>query len=133
MQFPFITIAEIFKREGILISRKLLSQWVVRSAMALKPLYSEMLKRVLSSQNIYIDETPVKLWETEKCKQAYMWVVVGGNEANPAYRIYEFKEDRRHDNVLDILKGLPRRSSFRQICSLSEAGRAENHYLVSLF
>lgn len=102
---PLYRIAEIFKREGILISRKLLSQWVVRSAMALKPLYNEMLKRVLSSQNIYIDETPVKLWETEKCKQAYMWIVVGGNEANPAYRIYEFKEDRRHDNVLDILKG----------------------------
>jgi transposase len=100
---PLYRIAEIFKREGISISRKLLSQWVIRSAMALKPLYSEMLKRVLASKNIYIDESPVKLWETEKCKQAYMWVVVGGCEANPAYRIYEFKQDRCHNNVLDIL------------------------------
>ncbi len=32
-------IAEIFGREGIKISRKMLSQWVVKSAMALKPLY----------------------------------------------------------------------------------------------
>lgn len=102
---PLYRIAEIFKREGILISRKLLSQWVIRSAMALKPLYDEMLNRVLSSKNIYIDESPVKLWEMQKCKQAFMWVVVGGCEANPAYRIYEFKENRRHDNVLDILKG----------------------------
>lgn len=101
---PLYRIAEILKREGIGISRKLLSQWVVRSAKALKPLYDEMLKRVLSSNNIFIDETPVKLWETEKCKQAYMWVVVGGCEANPPYRIYEFKEDRCHHNVLDILK-----------------------------
>ena len=101
---PLYRIAEIFKREGIGISRKLLSQWVVRSAMALKPLYNEMLKRVLASKNIFIDETPVKLWETEKCKQAFMWVVVGGCEASPAYRIYEFKQDRCHDNVLDILK-----------------------------
>lgn len=101
---PLYRIAEIFKREGIGISRKLLSQWVIRSAMALKPLYNEMLKRVLSSKNIYIDESPVKLWETEKCKQAYMWVVVGGCEASPAYRIYEFKQDRCHHNVLDILK-----------------------------
>ena len=37
---------------------------------------------------------PVKLWEAFKCKQAYMWVVVGGCEANPPYRIYEFKQDR---------------------------------------
>jgi transposase len=101
---PLYRIAEILKREGITISRKLLSQWVVRAAMALKPLYDEMLRRVLASKNIFIDETPVKLWETVKCKQAYMWVVVGGNEADPAYRIYEFKENRCHENVLDILK-----------------------------
>lgn len=101
---PLYRIAETFQREGILISRKLLSQWVIRSAMALKPLYNEMLKKVLSSKNIFIDETPIKLWEKEKCRQAYMWVVVGGSEANPAYRIYEFKENRCHANVLDILK-----------------------------
>lgn len=101
---PLYRIAEIFKREGIIISRKLLSQWALRSAMALKPLYEEMRNRVLSSKNIFIDESPVKLWEPEKCKQAYMWVIVGGCESNPAYRIYEFKEDRCHHNVLDILK-----------------------------
>ena len=101
---PLYRIAEIFKREGIMISRKLLSQWVVRSALALKPLYNEILNRVLASKNIFIDETPVKLLEAVKCKQAYMWVVVGGCEVNPAYRIYEFKQDRCHHNVLDILK-----------------------------
>ena len=101
---PLYRIAEIMKREGIEISRKLLSQWVIRVAMALKPLYNEMLNKVLASRNIFIDETPVKLWETEKCKQAYMWVVVGGSESNPAYRIYQFKEDRCHSNVLEILK-----------------------------
>jgi transposase len=101
---PLYRIGEIFSREGVRISRKLLSQWVISVSKALKPLYNEMLKRVLSSKNIYIDETPVKLWETEKCKQAYMWVVVGGSESNPAYRIYQFKEDRCHDNVLEILK-----------------------------
>lgn len=101
---PLNRIAEILSRDGIKISRKLLSQWVIRSAMALKPLFDEMLKRVLASKNIYIDETPVKLWKPEKCKQAYMWVVVGGCEADPPYRIYEFKENRCHDNVLEILK-----------------------------
>ena len=33
-----------------------------------------------------------------------MWVVVGGCESDPPYRIYEFKQNRCHDNVLDILK-----------------------------
>jgi transposase len=101
---PLYRIAEILKRVGITISRKLLSNWVINSAIALKPLYEEMFKKVLASKNIYIDETPIKLWEVKKCRQAYMWVVVGGFGSNPAYRIYQFKENRCHDNVLDILK-----------------------------
>jgi len=101
---PLYRITESMGREGIKISRKLLSQWVVRTGMALKPLYNEMLKRILASLNIFIDETPVKLLEAIKCKQAYMWVVVGGCEINPPYRIYNFRENRCHDNVLDILK-----------------------------
>lgn len=101
---PLYRIAEILQRERIGISRKLLSQWVIRCGMALKPLYEEMLSRILQSKNIYIDESTVKLLEPKQCKQAYLWVVVGGNEANPAYRVYEFKQNRCHDNVLDILK-----------------------------
>lgn len=101
---PLYRIEEILKRERIKISRKLLSQWVVRTGLALKPLYDEMLMQILGSKNIYIDETPVKLWAKGKCKQAYMWVVVGGREADPPYRIYDFRENRCHDNVLDILK-----------------------------
>jgi len=110
---PLYRIEEILKREGIKISRKLLSQWVIRSGMALKPLYVEMLKQVLDSKNIFIDETPVKLQAKGKCKQAYMWVVVGGHEADPPYRVYEFKQNRCHHNVLDILKDYGGGASFR--------------------
>lgn len=101
---PLYRISEIMAREGVGISRKLLSQWMVRCGMALKPLYNEMLKQILASKNIYIDETPVKLQEKGKCKTAYIWVVVGGKESNPPYRIYDFRQNRCHDNVLDILK-----------------------------
>jgi len=101
---PLYRIAEIMEREQIKISRKLLSHWVIRTGMALRPLYLEMLKHVLASDNIFIDESPVKLWQKEKCKEGYMWVVVGGNKANPPYRIYDFRDNRCHDNVLDILK-----------------------------
>jgi transposase len=102
---PLYRIAEIMEREGIKISRKLFSQWVIRTGMALKLLYFEMLKRVLASDNIFIDESPVKLWEKIKCETGYMWVVVGGDAANPPYRIYDFRKDRCYDNVWDILEG----------------------------
>jgi transposase len=101
---PLYRIAESMGREGIGISRKLLSQWVVRCGIALRPLYREMVKRVLSSENVFIDETPVKLQAEIKCAQAYMWIIVGGGDASdPPYRVYDFRKDRCHDNVLEIL------------------------------
>jgi transposase len=101
---PLYRISESMERERIHISRKLLSQWVIRSALALKPLYLEMVKKVLSAHNIFIDESPVKLWETVKCQTGYMWVVVGGEGSDPPYRIYDFRKNRCHDNVADILQ-----------------------------
>jgi transposase len=101
---PLYRVAEGMGREGVGISRKLLSQWVVRCGMALKPLYETMVRLILAGENIFIDESPVKLQEKNKCKTAYMWVIVGGNSSNPAYRVYDFRTNRCHDNVLDILQ-----------------------------
>ena len=51
----------------------------------------------------FIDESPVKMQDKPQCKQGYMWTVVGGEGADPPYRIYDFKENRRHENVRAIL------------------------------
>ncbi len=101
---PLYRVAEEMGRHNIGISHKLLSSWVVRCGLALKPLYEVMKQKILGGENIYIDETPVKLQAPGQCKTAYMWVMAGGNEANPPYRIYDFRDNRRHENVPDILK-----------------------------
>ena len=102
---PLYRICEGLQRHGITISRKLLSQWVIRCGMALMPLYETMKKQIINSKNIFIDESPVKIQEKVKCTTGFMWVIVGGEGADPPYRIYDFRENRRHDNVLDILAG----------------------------
>lgn len=101
---PLYRIAEQMGRVGVGISRKLLSQWVLRCGMALKPIYETMVRLILDSGNVFIDESPVKLQAKNKCDTAYMWVIVGGQSSNPAYRAYDFRTNRRHNNVLDILK-----------------------------
>ena len=101
---PLYRISEILFREGIGISRKLLSQWVVYCGNALTPLYEEMVRQVLSSGNIFVDESPVNVQIKSSVKKGFMWVVVGGNVANPPYRIYDFREDRKHENLFEILK-----------------------------
>jgi transposase len=100
---PLYRISEILNRNGIQISRKLLSQWIVRLGATLTPLYKIMLSKVLASNNIFIDESPVRVLE-EESKLGYMWTIVGGEGPNPPYRIYDFREDRRHDHVLQMLK-----------------------------
>jgi transposase len=101
---PLYRIAEQMGRDGVGISRKLLSQWVVRCGLALKPLYEVMVRFILEGENVFIDESPVKLQAKEKCETAYMWVIVGGNSSNPAYRVYDFRKNRCHDHVIDILQ-----------------------------
>lgn len=100
---PLYRIAEILSRDGVGVSRKLLSQWVLRCGAALKPLYDLMLEKILKSGNSYVDETPVKLQAKGGCKQAYMWVIVGGNETTPAYRVFRFCETRAHEHALKLL------------------------------
>jgi transposase len=100
---PLYRICEGFERNGIRISRKLLSQWVVRIGIALKPLCDEMRKRILESNNVFIDESPVRMQEVGACKQCYIWVLVGGKATNPPYRVYEFRENRCHDNAAKLL------------------------------
>ncbi len=102
---PLCRKTEEMGRCNISISRKLLSDWVVRCGLALKPLHEVMKQMILGEENIYVDESPVKLQAPGQCKIGYVWVMVGGKGSNPAYRIYDFRDNRRHENVPDILKG----------------------------
>jgi transposase len=101
---PLYRIAEGMSRNKISISRKLLSQWVIRCGLALKPLHETMVQKILESKNVFIDESPVKLQAKNQCETGYMWVIVGGGEAAPVYRSYDFRKNRRHEHALDILQ-----------------------------
>jgi transposase len=101
---PLYRISEILGREGIKISRKLLSQWVMHCGSCLTPLYNEMLKRILLSGNIFVDESPINVQAKGHVIKGYMWVIVGGEGPNPPYRVYYFSENRSHKHILNILK-----------------------------
>lgn len=103
---PLYRQSEILAREGINVSRQLLAQWVVKCGLALKPLYNRMSQLVLDSNNVFADEVPVDMLSPGKgsVQQTYMWVLVGGKQLNPAYRIYNFRVDRRHVHAEELLK-----------------------------
>ncbi len=102
---PLNRISEILSREGVFISRKLLSQWVVRLGETLKPLCDLMLEQILSSGNIFGDEVPIAILDKGHTRKGYMWTIVGGEGPNPPYRVYNFREDRKHENIWQLLAG----------------------------
>ncbi len=104
---PLYRQSEILSREGIRITRQILCQWVIRAAMALKPLVDTMASKILASGNIFVDETPIKMLAPGKGKTqtAYMWVLCGGLAKDPPYRIYDFYANRKHSNVITLLNG----------------------------
>lgn len=102
---PLYRQSEILSREGICISRQVLSKWVTRCGLALKPLYNELIKEILDSKNVFIDEVPVPMLKPTKGRthQAYMWVMVGGKEGNSSLCVYNFRDNRRYENAEQLL------------------------------
>lgn len=102
---PLYRQSEILSQEGIFISRQILSQWVLRVSLALKPLHEEMSRLILQSGNVFVDETPIEMLSPGKGKtqQAYMWVLTGGSD-NPIYRVYNFYQNHKHSNASELLK-----------------------------
>ena len=95
-----LTISEMYERNGLKISRKLLSQWIVRIGLELEPLYNEMYQKMRQGDVLFIDESPPKMQDKQKTKTVYMWVLANGN----GYQLYDFKENRCHENAFEILK-----------------------------
>ena len=97
---PLYRISEMYERNGLRISRKLLSQWVVRVGLELEPLYNEMRRKIMEGETLFIDESPLKMQEKEKAKTVFMWVLAG----ETGYRLYDFRQSRCHENAFEILK-----------------------------
>ncbi|MDD2956857.1 MAG: IS66 family transposase, partial [Oscillospiraceae bacterium] len=103
---PLYRLVEMLGRSEVHISRQTLSKWVVTLGMALSPLYEAMKTRILESGVLFVDESPVRVQVQglKRCRQAYMWVYVGGGGGNPPYRFFEFCLDRRHLHPEKMLK-----------------------------
>ena len=100
---PFYRQNKIFKRDGINIDAKLMSNWYFKSAHRLAPLLMLLKDEIMSSNYIAIDETTVTTIDKSKSKQSYMWVY---QSKSPDKKLvyYDFCLDRSSKNPQLILK-----------------------------
>lgn len=95
---PLNRLEGIFERDGAVISRSTMCDWMAATARRLSPIYERMKELVQSSKVIWTDDTPVKLQDREHQKNirtGRMWVYIGDSR-NP-YTIFDFTESRRTD------------------------------------
>lgn len=101
---PLNRLEGIFKRDGAIISRSTMCDWMAKTADCLKPLYAEMKKRILLSNVIWTDDTPVKMQDRSderNMRNARVWVYIG-DKTNP-YTVFDFTESRKRDGPLRFL------------------------------
>lgn len=93
---PLYRIAEKLSRRGIRVPRQTLSQLLRNLGERVLPLFRLMVERLLAGGCIFTDDTPIKLQNRKKCRQARIWIYVNALPNAPPYHVYAFTEDRGH-------------------------------------
>lgn len=88
---------------GITLSRTTLTNYVHRSAELLQPIYDAMLKNLLLSRVLAMDETPTKAGRKAKgkMKQAWFWTLLGDRQE----LVFYYSPSRARNVVDNVLAG----------------------------
>ena len=109
MGIPLYRQEQEFKRNGILLSRQTISNWLLKcSADFLGPLYNELHKSLLAESVLHADETTVQvLHEAGKSAQAksYMWLYRTAGDSDKPVVLYEYQPDRQAIRPKRFLNG----------------------------
>lgn len=107
---PLYRQAQIYKREGLDLSRSTMAGWMFQCAELLKPLVDELGEYVFAASHLHGDDTPVKVLAPGlgKTKTGRIWTYVFdgrgyGNDGAPAVR-YFYSADRKGERPLEHLK-----------------------------
>jgi len=109
MSVPLYRQEQEWSRNGILLSRQTMSNWLIRCAEDwMKPIYGLLKKGLLEREVLHGDETTLQvLHEPGKKAQSksYMWLYRTSGNTDKAIVLYEYKPDRQAIHPETFLKG----------------------------
>jgi len=96
---PLYRQESLFKQYGIALSRKTMSDWMMKCHDLFTPLYQQLKSTLLAQTVIHADETPVKVINDDKTK-SYMWVYSTGTDSPsqsslPNIVLYDYQQGSR--------------------------------------
>jgi transposase len=109
MGVPLYRQEQEWQRQGVLLSRQTMSNWLIKSAEQwLKPLVEELKRRLLLRDVLHADETTFQvLKEQGKMPQSlsYLWCYRTSGDTDEPIVLAEYKPDRKTYNPKDFLRG----------------------------
>jgi transposase len=108
---PLYRQAQIFARQGVVLDRSTLCDWVGRACWWLAPLHELMMTTVLASPKIFADDTTLPVLDPGrgKTKTGRLWCYAVDNRpwqgpGHPA-AVYIYSDDRKGVHPAEHLKG----------------------------
>jgi hypothetical protein len=108
---PLYRQCQIYAREGVMLERSTLTDWVGQAARLLTPLAQAIGRQVLRADKIHGDDTPIRVLggKGNKAKTGRLWVYVrddrpGSGRAPPAVW-FQYSADRKGEHPARHLKG----------------------------
>lgn len=107
MGIPLYRQEQEWKRQGVLLSRQTMSNWLLKGTEAwLEPLYEALKGQLLQREVLHADETTLQvLKEPGKTAQSksYMWLYRTGGDAVHPIILYEYQPDRKAERPRHFL------------------------------
>lgn len=104
---PLYRQEQIWKRDGIALSRATLANWVIQGSKWLKPLVRRMKASLTEGAVIHADETVVQVHKEEgkeNTSESRMWVYTSGPFERQQVRYFEYQPDRSGKHPAALLK-----------------------------
>ena len=101
---PLHRQADIFRRQGVEISRQTMGDWMRACADLARPLYELMKQGVLGSKAVQTDDTPVPVLDPAlpRTRTGRIWTYVGDDD-HP-FTVYDYTPNRSRDGPEEFLK-----------------------------
>lgn len=109
MGVPLYRQEQEWSRQGIMLSRQTMSNWLLRCTEDwLEPVYGTLKNRLLTHDALHADETTLQvLREPGKTAQSksYMWLYRTSGDAAVPIVLYEYQPDRKAKHPGEFLRG----------------------------
>jgi transposase len=101
---PMYRQQDELSRYGIFLARSTLCDWMARCAALLRPLYDLLRQRILQSEAINADETPVPVLDRtlDSTRTGYFWLY--SSPGAHGYSYYDYRDSRSRDGPAEMLK-----------------------------